>query len=107
MTVSRAARQSDFPARFQLVAAMNPCPCGWAGDPSGRCQCGSDAVQRYRMRISGPLLDRIDLHVDVPRVSPASCVRRRPGESSAAVRARVVAARERQLARAGVLNAHT
>ncbi|MGY1459379.1 MULTISPECIES: YifB family Mg chelatase-like AAA ATPase [unclassified Luteimonas] len=107
VTVSRAARQSEFPARFQLVAAMNPCPCGWAGDASGRCQCGVDAVQRYRMRVSGPLLDRIDLHVDVPRVSSTELrLDAAPGESSAAVRARVEAARERQTARAGVLNAH-
>ncbi|MBJ6985455.1 YifB family Mg chelatase-like AAA ATPase [Luteimonas sp. MC1750] len=107
VTVSRAARQSEFPARFQLVAAMNPCPCGWAGDPSGRCQCSLDAVQRYRMRVSGPLLDRIDLHVDVPRMSPAELRPDAPaGEASAAVRARVEAARGRQLARAGVLNAH-
>ncbi|NLA67102.1 MAG: YifB family Mg chelatase-like AAA ATPase [Gammaproteobacteria bacterium] len=107
VTVSRAARQAQFPARFQLVAAMNPCPCGWAGDPSGRCQCSADAVQRYRMRVSGPLLDRIDLHVDVPRVAPAELrPDAQPGEPSAAVRARVEAARERQQARAGVLNAH-
>ena len=107
VTVSRAARQSEFPARFQLVAAMNPCPCGWAGDPSGRCQCSADAVQRYRMRVSGPLLDRIDLHVDVPRMAPAELrPDAPPGEASAAVRARVEAARARQLARAGALNAH-
>ncbi|MEN1971813.1 YifB family Mg chelatase-like AAA ATPase [Luteimonas sp. MJ204] len=107
VTVSRAARQSEFPARFQLVAAMNPCPCGWAGDASGRCQCSTDVVQRYRMRVSGPLLDRIDLHVDVPRVSPAELRPDAPhGESSAAVRERVVAARSVQLERAGVLNAH-
>ncbi|MEN1961198.1 YifB family Mg chelatase-like AAA ATPase [Luteimonas sp. MJ246] len=106
VTVSRAARQNEFPARFQLVAAMNPCPCGWAGDASGRCQCSTDAVQRYRMRVSGPLLDRIDLHVDVPRVSPAELrPDAPPGESSAAVRERVVAARSVQLERTGVLNA--
>src|SRR3546814_5818365 len=63
VTISRAARQSEFPARFQLVAAMNPCPCGWAGDVSGRCRCSPDVINRYRGRISGPLLDRIDLHV--------------------------------------------
>src|SRR5690606_37805681 len=100
VTVSRAARQNEFPARFQLVAAMNPCPCGWAGDASGRCQCSTDAVQRYRMRVSGPLLDRIDLHVDVPRVSPAELrPDAPPGESSAAVRERVIAARSVQLER--------
>ncbi len=106
VTISRAARQNEFPARFQLVAAMNPCPCGWAGDASGRCRCNPDAVQRYRARISGPLLDRIDLHVEVPRLAPAELrPDAPPGEASAAVRARVVRAREVQLARAGRLNA--
>ncbi len=71
ITVSRAARSAEFPARFQLVAAMNPCPCGWAGDASGRCRCSQDAVRRYRGRVSGPLLDRIDLHVEVARLPPA------------------------------------
>src|SRR3546814_17662115 len=71
VTISRAARQSEVPARFQLGAAMNPCPCGWAGDVSGRCRCSPDVINRYRGRISGPLLDRIDLHVDVPRLPPA------------------------------------
>src|SRR6476619_2759299 len=106
VTISRAARQSEFPARFQLVAAMNPCPCGWAGDPSGRCRCSPDVIQRYRARISGPLMDRIDLHVEVPRLPPAEL---RPdaaaGEDSATVRARVVAARALQQARAGACNA--
>ena len=106
VTISRAARQCEFPARFQLVAAMNPCPCGWAGDPSGRCRCSGEAIQRYRARISGPLLDRIDLQIEVPRLPPADL---RPGgapaESSAAVRERVEAARARQLARAGKANA--
>jgi magnesium chelatase family protein len=106
VTISRAARQSEFPARFQLVAAMNPCPCGWAGDPSARCRCGPDAIARYRARISGPLLDRIDLHVDVPRLPPAQLRPDAPdGESSAAVRARVEAARALQHARAGKPNA--
>ncbi|MFT4198675.1 MAG: YifB family Mg chelatase-like AAA ATPase, partial [Pseudoxanthomonas sp.] len=72
VTVSRAARSMEFPARFQLVAAMNPCPCGWAGDPCGRCHCSRDAIARYRSRISGPLLDRIDLQVEVPRLPPAA-----------------------------------
>ena len=66
--ISRAARQAEFPARFQLVAAMNPCPCGYLGDPGGRCHCTAEQVLRYRARISGPLLDRIDLHVEVPRL---------------------------------------
>src|SRR5690606_28323737 len=94
VTISRAARQCEFPARFQLVAAMNPCPCGWAGDPCGRCRCAPDAIRRYRARISGPLLDRIDLHVNVPRLPPAELRPDAPdGEPSAAVRTRVEAAR--------------
>ena len=106
VTVSRAARSAEFPARFQLVAAMNPCPCGWAGDPSGRCRCGAEAIHRYRARISGPLLDRIDLHIEVPRLPPAEL---RPdaadGESTSVVRARVVQARALQHGRAGKANA--
>ena len=107
VTVSRAARQSEFPARFQLVAAMNPCPCGWAGDPSARCGCSAEAVQRYRARLSGPLMDRIDLQLAVPRLPPQDLRPGAPrGEHSAVVRERVLAARERQQARTGVLNAH-
>ena len=106
VTISRAARQEEFPARFQLVVAMNPCPCGWAGDASGRCRCGIDAIRRYRARISGPLLDRIDLHVEVPRLPPSELRPDAPaGECSDAVRARVVQAREVQWQRAGRLNA--
>ncbi|MCE7032237.1 YifB family Mg chelatase-like AAA ATPase [Lysobacter sp. GX 14042] len=102
VTVSRAARSTEFPARFQLVAAMNPCPCGLAGDPSGRCSCSPDQVARYRARISGPLLDRIDLHVDVSRLPPSELrADAPPGEASAAIRARVCRARERQLERGG------
>jgi magnesium chelatase family protein len=104
--ISRASGHCEFPARFQLVAAMNPCPCGWAGDASHRCRCGDDAVQRYRARLSGPLLDRIDLQVRLARLAPAElrddAMR---GESTAAVRARVVAAHARQLERAGCSNA--
>lgn len=106
VTVSRAARSSEFPARFQLVAAMNPCPCGWAGDPSSRCRCNPEAIRRYRSRISGPLLDRIDLHVEVPRLPPQELRPDAPqGEGSAAIRARVERARAVQLARAGKANA--
>ena len=106
VSVSRAARQCEFPARFQLVAAMNPCPCGWAGDSSGRCRCSPDVVMRYRTRVSGPLLDRIDLHVDVRRL-PAALLRpdAPEGEASAPIRVRVEAARARQIGRAGVPNA--
>ena len=106
VTISRAARQCEFPARFQLVAAMNPCPCGWAGDPSGRCRCSDEAIRRYRGRISGPLLDRIDLQVSVPRLPPAALrPDAPPSESSATVRSRVDTARAIQVARAGRPNA--
>ena len=106
VTVSRAARSAEFPARFQLVAAMNPCPCGWAGDSSGRCRCAGDAIRRYRARISGPLLDRIDLHIEVPRLPPSQLRPGQPGgESSEEIRARVIQARGRQRARSGCINA--
>ncbi|NLW95723.1 MAG: YifB family Mg chelatase-like AAA ATPase, partial [Xanthomonadaceae bacterium] len=106
VTISRAARQVEFPARFQLVAAMNPCPCGWAGDLSGRCRCTADQIERYRARISGPLLDRIDLHVEVPRLPPSELrPDAPPGECSASIRARVEAAREIQRRRGGRPNA--
>ncbi|RDI98871.1 ATP-dependent protease [Dyella solisilvae] len=107
IVISRAARQSAFPAQFQLIAAMNPCPCGYAGDPRQRCQCTPDQVQRYRSRISGPLLDRIDLAVEVPRVplSELGAARGEADEDSATVRARVVRARHHALMRAGRSNA--
>ena len=97
VTISRASRQARFPARFQLVAAMNPCSCGTLGDPAGTCRCAPEQVARYRARISGPLLDRIDLHVEVPRVRGDDDSG--PAESSAAVRERVVTARAAQIAR--------
>ncbi|MGK7295365.1 MAG: YifB family Mg chelatase-like AAA ATPase [Candidatus Wenzhouxiangella sp. M2_3B_020] len=96
IVISRAAVQAEFPARFQLVAALNPCPCGYFGDESGRCRCSPDQVARYRSKISGPLLDRIDLHVEVPRQKFG---RFPTGEPSAAVRARVETARIRQRGR--------
>jgi len=107
ITVSRAARQVDFPARFQLLAAMNPCPCGYLGDSAGRCRCTPDQVTRYRSRLSGPLLDRIDLQVFVPRLESAELTAEHApaAESSAAVRERVTLARERQQQRAGKANA--
>jgi magnesium chelatase family protein len=105
IAISRAARQAEFPARFQLVAAMNPCPCGYAGDPGGRCHCTPEAIARYRGRISGPLLDRIDIKLDMPRVPHAQLRASAAGESSAAVRERVIAARQRQIARTGKPNA--
>jgi magnesium chelatase family protein len=105
VSISRAARQADFPARFQLVAAMNPCPCGYLGDASGRCRCTPEQVARYRGRLSGPLLDRIDLHVEVPRLPESDLLDARSGEGSEAVRARVVAARALQITRQGKPNA--
>jgi magnesium chelatase family protein len=105
ITISRAARQADFPARFQLIAAMNPCPCGYLGHFSRRCKCSEDMVTRYRARISGPLLDRIDLHVDVPSLSADDLAVAKRGESSSVVRERVVVARARQVGRQGVPNA--
>ena len=104
--IARAASHAEFPARFQLVAAMNPCPCGYAGDKSGRCNCTADQVQRYRGRISGPLLDRIDLHVEMGR--PPSFLSEHSGprpECSESVRARVIAARAIQQERCGGTNA--
>lgn len=106
ITISRAGRQADFPARFQLVAAMNPCPCGFLGDKAGDCGCSSERVAQYRGKISGPLLDRIDLHVEVGRPPRDVLHGDGPsGDSSAVVAKRVVAARKIQLKRAGVCNA--
>jgi len=105
ITISRAARQADFPARFQLVAAMNPCPCGYRGHFTARCRCSPEAVARYRNRVSGPLLDRIDLHVQVPAVEEGLLLRQSRGEPSCEVRRRVVRARDAQLNRQGVANA--
>ena len=104
ITISRAARQADFPARFQLVAAMNPCPCGYLGDAERHCACGQEQVRRYRARVSGPLIDRIDLHIEVPRLAHRLLRGDVAEESSATVRARVCVARDRQLQRAGKSN---
>lgn len=101
VTISRAARQAEFPARFQLVAAMNPCPCGFLGDPERSCSCTAEQIRRYRTRLSGPLLDRIDLHVEVPRLSPELLRGKTPEETSSTVRARVDTARQRQRQRNG------
>lgn len=105
VAVARVKERVEYPARFQLVAAMNPCPCGYLGDPSGRCRCTPAQIERYHAKLSGPLLDRIDLWVEVPRLLPETLAAAAPGESSAQVRARVLAARERQLARQGKENA--
>jgi magnesium chelatase family protein len=105
ITISRAARQADFPARFQLLAAMNPCPCGYLGHSNNKCRCTPDQVARYRARISGPLLDRIDIQIEVPALSEAELMNAGSGEPSAAIRARVEAARAVQMARQGKPNA--
>lgn len=109
VVLSRAARQARFPCRLLLVAAMNPCPCGWFGSPAqkGRpaCRCTPDAVLRYQGRLSGPLLDRLDLQVEVPAITPAELMGPAQGERSEVVQERVMQARQRQLARQGGLNA--
>ena len=108
ITISRAARQAVFPAQFQLVTAMNPCPCGWLGayEATRRsCRCTPDQIARYQGRISGPLLDRIDMQVEVAAVKPASMLSEPDGEPSTQIAARVALARQRQLARQGVVNA--
>jgi magnesium chelatase family protein len=105
VAVSRVAMQAEYPAEFQLVAAMNPCPCGYRGDPGGRCECTPGRIDMYRARVSGPLLDRIDLRIEVPVPSQQELAACAPaGESTAEVAAKVRAARMRQLARGGKLN---
>ncbi len=99
ITISRAARQADFPARFQLVAAMNPCPCGYLGHSSNKCRCTPDLVTRYQNRISGPLLDRIDMQILVGALPHDDMLRQADGEPSAAVAMRVEQAFSRQVER--------
>jgi magnesium chelatase family protein len=101
VAISRAARQAEFPARFQLIAAMNPCPCGYLGHFNGRCRCTPDQVARYRGKISGPLLDRIDIHIEVAAVPQEDLLRQTAGEASGAVRERVAAAHRLQIERQG------
>ncbi len=105
IVISRAARQAEFPARFQLIAAMNPCPCGHLGNPLRACRCTPDAVLRYQGRISGPLLDRIDVQIDVPAVSTEALAAAPAGEPSAVVAVRIAIARDRAMARQGCANA--
>ena len=104
ITISRAARRAEFPARFQLIGAMNPCPCGYLGSAHKACRCTPDQVARYQGRLSGPLIDRIDLHVDVPAVRSAELLQAAPGESTATIRERCTAARARAVARQGKAN---
>ena len=104
ITISRAARRCEFPARFQLIAAMNPCPCGYLGATHKPCRCTPDQVARYQGRLSGPLMDRIDLHVDVPAIPAGDLLRDASGESTAEIRTRCIAARELALLRQGSCN---
>jgi len=106
ITISRAANQAEFPARFQLIAAMNPCPCGYLGDPGGRCRCSTDQIRRYHARLSGPLLDRIDMHIEVPNMTQDILFShdRHVPEASSVVRERVMRAHAIQLRRAGKSN---
>jgi magnesium chelatase family protein len=105
VTISRAARQTDFPCRFQLVAAMNPCPCGYLGHPQRACRCTPDAIARYQSRISGPLLDRIDMQLAVPAMSTAELLDAPGGEGSTTIAQRVLLARAQQLERQHSANA--
>jgi len=105
ITISRAARRADFRAQFQLVAAMNPCPCGYLGHYNGKCRCTPDQVARYRGKISGPLLDRIDIQIEVPAVQQEDLLKHADGETSETIRARVDAARQLAQARQGKPNA--
>lgn len=104
ITISRAAHQADFPARFQLLAAMNPCPCGWRGHPSSKCHCTPDQVLRYQDRISGPLLDRLDMQIEVAPVPSDTMAAQANGEPSAVIAARVERARQCQMLRQGMPN---
>ncbi|BBB64304.1 magnesium chelatase subunit [Undibacterium sp. YM2] len=104
ITISRAARQADFPARFQLIAAMNPCPCGYFGHSNGKCRCTPDIIARYQDRISGPLLDRIDMQIQVGALPHADLLKQADGEASASINARVETAFERQQQRQGKAN---
>jgi magnesium chelatase family protein len=104
ITISRAARRAEFPARFQLIAAMNPCPCGYLGAVHKNCRCTPDQVTRYQSRLSGPLMDRIDLHVDVPAIASVELLQSAPGESTECIRARCTEARQRAVERQGKAN---
>ncbi|MGZ5888032.1 MAG: YifB family Mg chelatase-like AAA ATPase [Ramlibacter sp.] len=104
ITIARATRRAEFPARFQFVAAMNPCPCGWLGASHRTCRCTPDQVNRYQQRLSGPLLDRIDLHVEMAALPPQELLQAVAGEPTARVRERCLAARDRALARQGKAN---
>lgn len=105
ITISRAARQAEFPCRFQLIAAMNPCPCGYLGDATRACRCTPDGIARYQGKISGPLADRIDMQIQVAALKTDELLGTKPGEASTVIARRVALARERQLARQNKANA--
>jgi magnesium chelatase family protein len=105
ITIARAARRAEFPARFQLIAAMNPCPCGYLGSATRACRCSPDQVSRYQGKLSGPLLDRIDLHIEVPSLPAQDLLNAPPGESTSEIAARSLVARQRAQARQGCANA--
>ena len=104
ITISRAAHRAEFPSRFQLIAAMNPCPCGYLGSALRSCRCSPDQVARYQGKLSGPLLDRIDLHIEVGALAADELINTPPGESTEAIRLRVANARERAMTRQGHAN---
>ena len=104
ITIARAARRSEFPARFQMIGAMNPCPCGYLGSTQRACRCSADQVARYQGRLSGPLIDRIDLHVEVPAMPSTELLQSGPGESTQSIRERCAEARDRAFARQGKSN---
>ena len=104
INISRAARQADFPAKFQLIAAMNPCPCGYLGHFNNKCRCTPDQVNRYRAKISGPLLDRIDMYIEVPALKEEELTNVAVSEDSATIRLRVEQARAKQIQRQGKAN---
>jgi magnesium chelatase family protein len=106
ISIARAAERVTYPARFQLVAAMNPCPCGYLGDGSDRCRCPETRLAQYRARLSGPLLDRFDMHVEVPRLPFEQFRKLEPPGQTLAAAVRVEAARALQLQRCAALNAH-
>ncbi len=105
VTIARAAHRAEFPCEFQLVAAMNPCPCGYLGDGTGRCRCSESRLEHYRARLSGPLLDRFDMHIEIPRIPVAELAQPPNKGESASAAHRALLARQRQLQRSGVLNA--
>jgi len=104
ITIARAAQRAEFPARFQMIAAMNPCPCGYLGAVQRACRCTPDQVARYQAKLSGPLLDRIDLHIEVPALPAQELLGAPPGEATAAIRERVAQARQRSIERQGCAN---